>query len=81
MSSLIREGSSFVEGFLTFERVCSIFSGARKFCLVHGLGHLSRDVNSDVRTLNFGSDVIFAQTRKTPNDVRKRSLCDVKCQK
>ena len=45
------------------------FSGAGKFCLAHGLGQLTSDVKSYVRTLNFRSDVIFA--RKTQNDVRK----------
>ena len=45
-----------------------------------GLGQLTRDVESDVRTLNFRSDVIFASPRKILNDVWKRSLCDVKCQ-
>ena len=53
------------------------FSGAGQFCLAHGLGQLTHDVKSDVRTLNFRSDVIFAPPRKTPNDVRKRSLCVV----
>ena len=49
--------------------------------LVYGLGQLTRDVNSDVRTLNFRSHVIIAPPRKSPKDVRKKSLCDVKCQK
>ena len=57
------------------------FSGARKFFLTHGLRQLTRDVKSEVRTLNFRSDITFAPTRKTPTDVRKRSLCNVKCQK
>ena len=42
------------------DRVCSIFSGAGKFCLAHGLGQLARSVKSDVRTLNFITDVTFA---------------------
>ena len=62
------------------DRVCSIFSGAGKFCLAHRLRQLTRDVKSEGRILNCRSDVIFAQPRKTPNDVQKRSLCDVKCQ-
>ena len=49
--------------------------------LPNGLRQLTRDVKSDVRTINFISDVIFVPPRKTPNDVRKMSLCDVKCQK
>ena len=62
-----------------FDRICSIFSGAGKFCLALGLGQLTRDVKSDVRTLNFRSDVTYALPRRTPNDIRRRSLCDVKC--
>ena len=57
------------------------FCEAGKFCLAYGLGQLMHDVKSDVGTLNFRSDVIFAPPRQTPYDVRKRSLCDVKCQK
>ena len=38
-------------------------------------------LKSDVRTLNFRNNVIFARPRKTQNDCWKRSLCDVKCQK
>ena len=59
------------------DRLCSTFSGAGKFCLAHGLRQLTRDMKHDVRNLNFRSDVTFAPPRKTPNDVRKRSLCDV----
>ena len=58
-----------------------MFSGAGKFCLAHGLRQLTRDVKSDVRTLNFISDVIYVAPRKTPNDVRKKSLYNIKCQK
>ena len=46
------------------------------YILAHGLRQLTRDVKSDVRT----RDVIFASPRNSPNDVRKSSLCDVKCQ-
>ena len=56
------------------------FSGAGKFCLAHGLTQLTRDVKSEVRTLNFRSDVAYLPTRKTPNDVRSRSLSDQKCE-
>ena len=62
-------------------RVCSIYSGTGKFCLAHGLRQLTHTFNIDVRSLNFRSDVTFALPRKTLNDVRKRSSCDVKCQK
>ena len=62
-------------------RLCSILSGAGKFCLANGLRLLTRDVKSDVRTLNFRIGFFFAPPRKTPNDVRTRALCDVKCQK
>ena len=42
-----------------------MFSGAGKFCLTHGLRRLTRDVKSDVRTLNFISDVIFNRHKNT----------------
>ena len=61
--------------------VCSFCSGAGKFCVAHGLGQLTRDIKSDVRTLNFRIDVTFAPPRKTPNGVRRRSLCDMKSKK
>ena len=35
------------------DRVCSIFSGASKFCLAHGLRQLTRDYKSDIRILDF----------------------------
>ena len=41
--------------------------------LENELRQLTRDVKSDVRTLNFKSDVTFAPPQKTPNDVQKRS--------
>ena len=49
-----------------------------KFYLIHGLRQLARDVKSDARILNFRSDVTFAVPGKTPNDVRRTSLCAVK---
>ena len=54
--------------FLPIRSVCSIFSDAKR-------------LKSDVRALNFISDVTFAPPQKTPNDVQKMSLFDVKCQK
>ena len=54
------------------------FQRCWKFCLAHGLRRPPRGVKSDVRTLNFRSDVTYAPPRKTPNDVGNRSLCDVK---
>ena len=57
----------------------SNFSGAENFCLAHGLGQLTHDGKSDVKDLNFRSHVTYALLQKTPNDVRQRSLCDVKC--
>ena len=48
------------------------FSGTGQFCLAHGLGQFTRDVQSDVIFLNFRSDVSFAAPRKTSNDVRRR---------
>ena len=71
---------SFTFSFLS-DNVCFIFSGAGKFCLAYGLRQLTRDVKSDVRTLNFRSDVTNAPPRKNLNDVRRSSLCNVKCKK
>ena len=60
----------------------SIFSGAGKFCLAHGLRQLTREVKSDARRKsNFRSGVTYAAPRKTRNDVKGRLLCDVKGQK
>ena len=36
---------------------------------------------NDIRTLNFRSDVIFHHHEKTPNDIQKRLLCDIKMSK
>ena len=47
----------------------------------HGLRQLTHEVKSDARSLNLRSDVTYAPPRKTSNDVRGRSLCDVKCTK
>ena len=70
------------ELFLTYGTEFALFfSGAAKFCLANGLRQLTHGVKSDLRTLNSRSDVISAPPRETPNDIRKRSLCDVKCQK
>ena len=64
-----------------WDKVCSVFSGAGKFCLAHGPRQLTRDVKCEVRTLDFRSDVTSAPSRKTPNDIQKWSLCEIKCQK
>ena len=76
--------------FLTYEREFALFllflpmrefvlfsSDAEKFCLAHGLRQLTRDVKCDVRILNFRSNATCALPRNTPNDVRRRPLCDV----
>ena len=63
------------------DKIRSIFNGAGKFCLAHGLRKLTSNVKSDVITLNFIRDVTCAAPRKIPNDVRRRSLSDIKCQK
>ena len=63
------------------DRICSIFGGAGNFCLAHGPGQLTRDVKCDVRILNFRGDAIHAPPRKTPNDIRKTSLCEAECQR
>ena len=67
--------------FLSVRQNLFYFNGAGKFCLAHRLSQHASDVKCDVKILNFKSDVIFAPPRKIPNDVRKRSLCDVKYQK
>ena len=41
------------------DRVCSIFSGAGKFCLAHGLRQLTRDVNPNLRFPRFTSFPAF----------------------
>ena len=48
-----------------WDRVCSMFGGAGKFCLAHGLRQLTHDFKSDVRILNFRSDVTCATTKNT----------------
>ena len=53
------------------------FSGAEKLCLAHWLKQLTRDVKSDVRTLNFISDVNFKPQQKTSNVLLIMSFCDV----
>ena len=50
--------------FLPMDRICSILSGAGKFCLAHGPGQLTGDVKSYVRTLTFKIDVTFCTTTK-----------------
>ena len=52
-----------------WDRIHSIFSGAGKFCLAHGLRQLGRD---DVKNSLFQT-----LPRKTPTDVRRSPLCDV----
>ena len=63
--------------FLPMRQSLFYICSAGKFCFAHGLRQLTRGVKSDVRTINFISDV----TTKTPNDARGRSLCDLYCQK
>ena len=63
--------------FLPMRQNFFFFSGARQFCLGHRLRQLTRAVKSDVRTLNFRSDVIFAPREKHRMTFGKRSLCDV----
>ena len=45
--------------FLPMRQSLFYFSGAGKFCLAHGLRQLTRDFKSDIRTLNFRSDVSY----------------------
>ena len=70
----------------TLSQRCSLslslsLSISQAVLVCYGIRHLTRDVNNDVRTLNFRTDVTYAPPRKTPNDVKGRPLCDVKCQK
>ena len=44
------------------DRVCSIFNGAGKFCLAHGLRQLTREAKTDVIWLQ------TTLTKKPPND-------------
>ena len=51
--------------------------------LPNGLRQLTRDVKSDVRTLNFRSDVTYAPPRKTSNEdlekvVMRRKMSKIK---
>ena len=46
------------------QSLCYYFSGDGKFCLAHGLRQLTPDVKSDVRTLNFRSDVTYDHHEK-----------------
>ena len=64
-----------------FLPMSSTFSGAGKFCLAHGLKQLTSNVKTDVITLNFRGDITSAPPRKMLSYVRRRSLCDIKCQK
>ena len=57
------------------------FSGAGKFCHTHGPRQPISDLKSDVRTINIRSDVTYLPPRKASNDVRRKSLCAVKCKK
>ena len=67
------------QGFFSPKRQSlSSWSGAGNFYLAHGLRQLTYDIRPDVRTLNFRSDVIFAQPQITRNNVQKRLLCDLK---
>ena len=56
------------------DRVCSIFSGSGKFCLGQVLDQLTRDVKSEVKTLNSRGDFTYALPRKTPNDVLEKVI-------
>ena len=51
-------------------RLCPFyFSGAGKFCSVHGLRRFIRVVKSDVRTLNLRSDFTFAKCLEPLSEV------------
>ena len=63
MLSMPTELNGISKCFLTCETVFSIYSGAGKFCLAHGLRQLTH-VKSDVRTLNFRRDVTYLHQEK-----------------
>ena len=68
--------------FLSYETEFVLFLAVLKnFVVPMGWDSSRAKLKIDVRTLNFRSDVIFAPPRKTQNEVRKRLLFDVKCQK
>ena len=50
-----------------WDRVCSIFNDAGKFCLAHGLRQLTRDTKSDVSCLQ---TLRTRRNEKLTNDVR-----------
>ena len=56
--------------FLPMRQSLFSFSGAETFCLSHGLRQLTCDVNSDVRIINFRSDVTYLIPQKTLNNVK-----------
>ena len=64
--------------FLTIRHVCSIFSSAGKFFLAYMLRQLTHDVKIDVGILIWSH---LWPTMKKANDVRRKPLCDVECQK
>ena len=50
-----------------WDRVCSIFSGAGKFFLAHGLRQITRETKYDVNCLQ---TLLTCHKRRPPNDVR-----------
>lgn len=48
------------------DRVSSMFSVARKFCVAQVLWKLTPDIKSDVKSLSFVSDFTYASPPKTP---------------
>ena len=50
---------AFALNFFRMKQSLFYFSGAGKFCLAHGLRQLTRNVQSDVRLVNFRSDMRF----------------------
>ena len=54
------------------------FNSAGKFCLAHVLKQLTRDVKSDIKILNFISDVTIKNTEWRSKDAMRRILSKLK---
>ena len=50
--------------FLPMRQEFALFSEMLENCLTHGLRQLTRDVKSNIRTLNFRSEVTFCHHAK-----------------
>ena len=67
--------------FLTYETEFVLFLAVLENSVLPMGRQLTGHAKTYVKTLNLRSDVTSASSRKTVNDVRRRLLCDEKCQK